>query len=133
MSRRLISNDQKERLKAFGKKVETLALKKGWSGADLAREMERLAPNGVKIGRHLPTAYIRGESEPTKRNLGLLAGALGVNSQELLAALPSGGPSDPQFILALNGRMRIILNVEVDEGTGLKIRELLKEATLSAT
>ncbi|RRB95512.1 XRE family transcriptional regulator, partial [Escherichia coli] len=111
----------KERIAQFGKKVERLMLGKGWSGADLAREMERHAPKGVTIGRHIPTAYIRGENEPTQRNLMLIAKALGVKPEELIAPAPGEGGSVPQFAQAtstLDGKTRIVVDAEVDAETG---------------
>jgi transcriptional regulator with XRE-family HTH domain len=122
---------EKERLLLFGKKVERLMLGKGWTGADLAREMERRAPKGVKIGRHLPTAYMRGENEPTENNLKLLAEALGVKPHELLAPMPGEGADAPQFAQAtsgLDGKTRIVVDAEVDAETGLKILQLVRGA-----
>jgi transcriptional regulator with XRE-family HTH domain len=107
--RRGMTAADKERIAQFGKKVERLMLGKGWSGADLAREMERHAPKGVTIGRHIPTAYIRGENEPTQRNLMLIAKALGVKPEELIAPAPGEGGSVPQFAQAtstLDGKTR---------------------------
>ena len=122
---------EKERLANFGKKVERLMLGKGWSGAELAREMQRLAPRGVTIGRHLPSAYIRGENEPTDRNLKLMAQALGVNPDELLKPLPGEGREPQQFAQAtstLDGKTRIVVDAEVDPETGLKILQLVRQA-----
>lgn len=101
-----------------------------WNGADLAREMQRHAPSGVEIGRHLVSAYLRGANEPSQSNLKLIALALGVKSHELLAPLPGEGEcsNSARFILTLDGRMRIMLDIEVDDQTGLKVRDLLREA-----
>jgi transcriptional regulator with XRE-family HTH domain len=122
---------EKERLTSFGKKVERLMLGKGWSGAELAREMQRLAPKGVTIGRHLPSAYIRGENEPTERNLKLMAQAFGVSPAELLPPLPGEGNEPQQFAQTtstLDGKTRIVVDAEVDPETGLKILQLLRQA-----
>ena len=129
--RRGMTAADKERIAQFGKKVERLMLGKGWSGADLAREMERHAPKGVTIGRHIPTAYIRGENEPTQRNLMLIAKALGVKPEELIAPAPGEGGSVPQFAQAtstLDGKTRIVVEAEVDAETGLQILQLVRKA-----
>lgn len=134
--RRGMSPAEKERLQQFGKKVDRLMLGKGWSGADLAREMERHAPKGVKIGRHIPTAYIRGENEPTERNLKLIAQALGVKPSDLLPPLPGEGGDVPQFAQAtttMDGKTRIVVDAEVDPETGLKILQLIRGSQQPST
>jgi hypothetical protein len=96
-----------------------------------AGPMKPVPPKGVTIGRHIPTAYIRGENEPTQRNLMLIAKALGVKPEELIALAPGEGGSVPQFAQAtstLDGKTRIVVDAEVDAETGLQILQLVRKA-----
>jgi len=131
-----MTSAEKERLRRFGKSVERLMLGKGWSGAALAREMTKHAPKGVKIERHIPSAYTRGENEPTGRNLQLLAKALGVKPEELLPPLPGEGNEAPQFAQVtstLDGKTRIVVDAEVSPEVALQILKLVGESQAAST
>jgi len=123
------------RLVAFGKLLEKLSLEKGWTAADLAREMQKHAPEGTLIGRHLPSAYMRGANEPTQKNLLYISKVFGMKPEELLPpALAEGEcPNFAQATSTLDGRTRIVVDAEVDAETRIKILELVREGLLSPT
>jgi transcriptional regulator with XRE-family HTH domain len=121
----------KERLRVFAQRLEEHMIEKGWSGAALAREASKHAPKGVEIGRHLISAYLRASNEPTQLNLGYIAKALGVKSEELLPP-PLGDGESPQYATAtttIDGKTRLVVDAEVDAETALKVIRLVKGAT----
>ena len=59
----------------FGKRLQSLMLKKGWNQSELARKCD--------LGRDSISQYVRGRSIPTPRNLNKLAGILGVEATAL--------------------------------------------------
>jgi transcriptional regulator with XRE-family HTH domain len=108
-----------------------------WSGADLAREASKLVPEGHRrggkrhlIGRHLVSAYCRGENEPTSSNLSYIAGALGVPPEELLPSRTPKRPLKPhvQTITTIGGRTRFIADVELDTELAMKLVCLINAA-----
>ena len=59
----------------FGKRLQSLMLKKGWNQSELARKCD--------LGRDSISQYVRGRSIPTPGNLNKLAGILGVEATAL--------------------------------------------------
>lgn len=59
----------------FGRRLQSLMLKKGWNQSDLARK--------VGIGRDSVSQYVRGRSIPSPSNLDKLAGVLGIEKDVL--------------------------------------------------
>ena len=59
----------------FGKRLQSLMLKKGWNQSELARKCD--------LGRDSISQYVRGRSIPTPGNLNKLAGILGVEPEAL--------------------------------------------------
>ena len=59
----------------FGKRLQSLMLKKGWNQSELARK--------VGIGRDSVSQYVRGRSIPSPANLNKLAGILGIEKDVL--------------------------------------------------
>jgi len=59
----------------FGRRLQSLMLKKGWNQSDLARK--------VGIGRDSVSQYVRGRSIPSPPNLDKLAGVLGIEKDVL--------------------------------------------------
>ena len=59
----------------FGKRLQSLMLKKGWNQSELARKCD--------LGRDSISQYVRGRSIPTPGNLNKLAGILGVDATTL--------------------------------------------------
>jgi transcriptional regulator with XRE-family HTH domain len=117
------------RLEAFARKLNRLLLEKNWNQTDLAREATKFTPKGRTIGRHLISAYCRGASRPTDKNLTVIAQALGVSPEELLPVSARTEEIPTNFATAttgLNGGTRIVVDAEVPGDTALKILEILR-------
>lgn len=135
MAKRPRTMAEEERLKLFAQRLNKLMLQKGWTGAELAREASKHAPQRKELGRHLISSYLRGSSEPTGANLQYVAKALGVRTDDLLPPLPGMGES-PQFATVtsgLDGKTRLVVDAEIDAETALKVLTLVREATAKAT
>ncbi len=137
MKRTLHEEDNQARLVQFGERLKRLMNARHWSGADLAREASKLIPEGHhragrrhEIGRHLVSAYCRGENEPTSSNLSYIAGALGVSPEELLSPRTPKRPLEAhvQAITTIGGRTRFIADVELDTELAMKLISLINEA-----
>jgi transcriptional regulator with XRE-family HTH domain len=76
--------------KAFGRKVQTLMLKKGWNQSELARRAD--------MGRDNVSGYIRGKNTPNSKHLQKLADALGVTPDELFPGVISPEISDESIM-----------------------------------
>jgi transcriptional regulator with XRE-family HTH domain len=76
--------------KAFGRKVQTLMLKKGWNQSELARRAD--------MGRDNVSGYIRGKNTPNSKHLQRLSDALGVTPDELFPGVIATEISDESIM-----------------------------------
>lgn len=137
MKKTVHEQDDRARLFHFAERLKRLMKERHWSGADLAREASKLVPERHRragkrhvIGRHLVSAYCRGENEPTSSNLSYIAGALGVSPEELLSSRTPKRPlkAHLQAITTIGGRTRLIADVELDTELAMKLVHLINEA-----
>lgn len=129
------ASSRKDHLVAFSHRLKRLLAERQWSAAELAREASKFVPethrkNGKPyvIGRHLISAYCRGENEPNWTHLGYIAKALGVEPESLLP--PTHRPllvQTAQAITSLDGRTRLIIDAEVDTAVAMEVMSLLRD------
>lgn len=128
MAKRSKSRADSERLKAFGERLRRLMIQKRLTGAELARKASVFA--GVEMGRHLISAYVRGENEPSEEYLRHIAKVLGVRPEELLPP-PLGEGEAPQYATAtttIDGKTRLVVDAEVEPEVALKILTMVRAA-----
>lgn len=124
----------KDHLVAFSHRLKRLLDERQWSAAELAREASKLVPethrkNGRRyiIGRHLISAYCRGENQPNSTHLKYISKALGVEPETLLPPLPKLPESQTaQAITSLDGRTRLIIDAQIDTATAMEIMALVR-------
>ncbi len=119
-----------ERVKAFATRLTRLMAAKSWTGADLAREASKHMPRGKEMGRHLPSAYMRGLNYPNDVNLEAIAKALGVPKLDLVpesAMLDGGVPNFVNVSSTGSGMARLTIDTEIDEDSAMKIMKLVRE------
>lgn len=135
MPARYLPPDQADRLKLFGQRLERLMQGKGWSQSELARQASQYVPKTHKhkdgsqfeVGRHLVHAYVKGDNKPSLQILGYIAKALKVDPEELLPSDNNNGDiSGPiaKVTATTDGKMRLLIDAEIDTKTALKIMEL---------
>jgi transcriptional regulator with XRE-family HTH domain len=129
-------NLPKDKLVAFSHRLKRLLDERQWSAAELAREASKFVPethrkNGKPyvIGRHLISAYCRGENEPNRAHLTYIAKALDVEPDSLLPT----GPKAPaiqtaQAITSLDGKTRLIVDVEIETPIAMEVLETIRSA-----
>lgn len=135
MRRVMVLPGEDDRMKEFGRRLSALVRNKGWTGSDLAREASKHLPAGPKgkkreMGRHLPSAYMRGLNYPNSPNLEAIAKALGVAPTDLVpdyGAAVEGPRSFINVAASGGGRARLTIDAEVDEDTALKVMKLVRE------
>jgi transcriptional regulator with XRE-family HTH domain len=128
------ADPRKDHLIAFSHRLKRLLDERQWSAAELAREASKFVPdthrkNGKRhvIGRHLISAYCRGENEPNWAHLGYIAKALGVEPENLLPPTRKPPPvQTAQAITSLDGRTRLIIDAEVDTSVAMEVMSLLR-------
>jgi transcriptional regulator with XRE-family HTH domain len=123
--------------KAFAERLRKLMLEHHMAGADLARRV------GTRLGRPFArqtvSSYLTGISIPEEATLQAIAEVLNVPSSILVPRPHRQAPGEPppvdpaptrdvRMTLIGGGKMALMLNVEVEQETGWKILELLKEA-----
>lgn len=129
------TSSRKDHLVAFAHRLKRLLAERQWSAAELAREASKFVPethrkNGKPyvIGRHLISAYCRGENEPSWTHLGYIAKALGVEPESLLPPTHRPLPvQTAQAITSLDGRTRLIIDAEVDTAVAMEVMSLLRD------
>jgi len=119
--------------RAFGERLRRLMLEKEMSGADVARAASKHLRKALT--RQLMSSYVSGVTIPNETNLGAIEKALSVPTGTLLMRdrrRASGAPPPPDtasknvnMTMTPDGKMHLILNVEVPQATGRKIMELL--------
>ena len=133
---------EKARLQSFGRKLVRLMQDRGWSGADLAREASKFVPPShqksgkrYEVGRHIISAYVRGENEPTGANLEYIARALKVEPDDLLPPAKNRGPGYPfvQLVSSLEGKSRLVIDAELDTDLAMKVIALIREGLQDAS
>ena len=123
-----------DHLKTFSLRLRTEIEKRNWSAADLAREASKYVPQThlkkgkpYVIGRHLISSYCRAENEPSAVNLKYICKALDVEPSELFP--PTRKPSGlqtAQAISSLEGRTRLVIDVELETDIAMKILKLVR-------
>ena len=135
MKRTLRDSHDQERLRLFAKRLNRFLKEKHWSGADLAREASKCVPDTHKdkngrrhvVGRHIVSAYSRGENEPTVSNLLYLATALGIQTEELLPPKRSKTTTPHvQAFTSLGGNTRLVIDAEIETAVAMQIIELVR-------
>ena len=109
--------------------------KRNWSAADLAREASKHVPDTHRkkgkpyvIGRHLISSYCRGENEPSPINLKYVSKALEIEPGELLPPLTKPATlQTAQAISSLEGRTRLLIDVELETDLAMKILKLVRD------
>lgn len=66
----------------FGRRLQMHLNDRGWSQADLGREVERVT--GKKIGRDAISTYINGRSFPAPASLNKICKALNISREDIL-------------------------------------------------
>lgn len=107
---------------------------KGWTQADLARNAQAQAPEGVRIARDNISTYINGRVLPNPTRLGILAKVLGVDEQELLPSrgVTLGSEKVPAFDMRAlsDGRVWLRINQAVPTPAALAILSVLNDLNL---
>ncbi len=122
----------------FAKRLGRAMEKKGWNGADLAREASKFVPKthtdrtGKKyeVGRHIISAYLRAANEPTDANLSYISKALQMKPEELLDPMP-GADESRQYATAttgIDGKTRLTIDAEVDSDVAMQVLSLIRGA-----
>lgn len=125
-----------DHLQAFSLRLKAQIEVRNWSAADLAREASKHVPethrkNGKPyvIGRHLISPYCRGENEPSAVNLKYISKALGIEPGELLPPVRKPlGLQTAQAISSLEGKTRLLIDVELETDVAMKILKLVRES-----
>ncbi|MCK1742437.1 helix-turn-helix transcriptional regulator [Bradyrhizobium sp. 139] len=131
----------KDHLIAFAHRLKRLLEERHWSAAELAREASKLVPESHRkndkrhvIGRHLISAYCRGENEPSRAHLTYIAKALGVEPESLLPIAPKAPAiQTAQAITSLDGKTRLIIDVEVDTSVAMEVLATIRSALTPKT
>jgi transcriptional regulator with XRE-family HTH domain len=109
-------------LAEFGRKLEQAMLKKDWSQSDLSAKVWGRTTDSrgydVAKGRDRISAYIKGQSVPTPKNLKKIADALSMTPDELLPpASVAAEKAKPTFALSpIEGRSdfyKLHINMEL--------------------
>ena len=127
---------RKDHLMSFAHRLKRLLEERQWSAAELAREASKLVPESHRkndkrhvIGRHLISAYCRGENEPSKAHLAYIAKALDVEPESLLPMAPKApAVQTAQAITSLDGKTRLIIDVEMDTSVAMEVLETIRSA-----
>lgn len=125
-----------DHLQAFSVRLKAEIEKRNWSAADLAREASKHVPETHRkkgkpyvIGRHLISSYCRAENEPSSVNLKYICKALDIEPSELLPPLRKPkGLQTAQAISSLEGRTRLVIDVELETAVAMKILKLVRES-----
>lgn len=128
------ANPRKDHLVAFSHRLKRLLDERQWSAAELAREASKFVPETHRkkgrryvIGRHLISAYCRGENEPSRTHLEYISKALGTEPESLLPLTHKLPPvQTAQAITSLDGKTRLILDVELDTSMAMEILTLVR-------
>lgn len=130
---------QQQRLEAFASRLDKLMLQRGWSGQEMADAASKHVPAShvdkktgkrFQLGRHLISAYLRAANEPSEANLSYIAKALGVRPSELLPPAPGEdeAPQYAQLMSTADGKMRLVIDAEINDEDGLKLLRDIREA-----
>jgi len=81
----------------FARRLNRLMLAKGWNQSELAKEAEKHAPAGVRMGRDKISNYIRGKNLPSPLHLQVLCDTLKCTPDDLVPSrgAPEAGENIP--------------------------------------
>ena len=108
----------------FGKRLQSLMLKKGWNQSELARK--------VGIGRDSVSQYVRGRSIPSPANLDKLAGILGIEKDVLFPNYDAQANAIEAATLEIKSidsdaeHMWLRVNMKVPAEKALEVLKILK-------
>jgi transcriptional regulator with XRE-family HTH domain len=109
---------------AFGRRLNSLLLKKGWNQSELARKSG--------IGRDSVSNYVRGKNFPSQAQLIAMAEALGVEAEEILPNAimePAAAAQADLEIKSIVGTDQLLLRINrvVNHAQLVKILEILRD------
>ena len=121
----------------FADKLRKAMVDKGWNGAELARRISKHLPSPTP--RQSVSSWLIGASIPEEANLRAIEKTLDIPAGHLLPrphklapgepdTTPAGEQQDVRMALIGDGKMRLVLTVEVPQSVGWQILELLKAA-----
>lgn len=81
----------------FARRLNRFMVLKGWNQSELAKEAEKHAPDGVRMGRDKISNYIRGKNLPSPLHLQVLCETLGCTPEDLVPTrgVPEAGENIP--------------------------------------
>jgi transcriptional regulator with XRE-family HTH domain len=114
----------------FGLRLQRLMIDKGWNQSELAREIEKHLPEGVRFGRDNVSNYIRGKWIPEPVRLQAICDTFGVTVDDLLpkTAIPSSTDRVPaKDVRDLgDGNVWLRINQATSWVNALRILEILE-------
>lgn len=115
------------RMREMGKRIQALALDRGWTQAELARQASRHVP-GKKIARDMINGYWRGLVWPGPVYRRAIAKAFGVEEKDIFAAPPIDKAPMLNMQQTEDGLVWLQVNMAMDMATALEVMEILRRA-----